>query len=149
MAALSPCATAVAVACDCSEPRSSEAEVFTCQLCSAQLFALPGNAGSALSVLKRVIKRVQGVCMWSWDGLSLPDLARGSWCRSPRVTPGRENEERGVQAEQINRGILSASSWRLAMGTKPVLLASGHSQCRSKGGAKKSTQLVGKEAPRA
>lgn len=58
--------------------------------------------------------------MWSWDGLSLLDFARGSWCRSPRVTPGRENEERGVQAEQINHRILSASSWTLAMGTKPV-----------------------------
>lgn len=42
---------------------AGELRSFACQLCSAQLFALPGNFGSALFVLKLVIKCVQGVCM--------------------------------------------------------------------------------------
>lgn len=50
----------------CATARSQgagELRSFTCQLCSAQLFALPGNFGSALFVLNLVIKCVQGVRM--------------------------------------------------------------------------------------
>lgn len=29
-------------------------------------------------------------CVWGWDGPSLPDPTRGTWCHSLRMTPGRE-----------------------------------------------------------
>lgn len=129
----------------CATARSQgagELRSCVCQLCSAQLFALPGNFGSALFVLKLVIKCVQGVCMEL--GWSLPDPTRGSGHCSPRMTPGRELGA-GARAEQINHRIMSASSWRLAMGSEPVPLTSGHSQCRSKeGGERKSHSACGK-----
>lgn len=49
-----------------------------------------------------------------------------------------------MQAEQINRGLLSASSWRAATGSEPVPLTSGRSQCRSKGGEEKIPSACGK-----
>lgn len=63
MADLSPCATVLAVLHECLEPKSRRAEdlhlpaLFSSALCSS------GNSGSALFVLKLVIKCVQGVCM--------------------------------------------------------------------------------------
>lgn len=84
------------------------------------------------------------VCVWSWDGLCLTP-PRGSWCCSPRMTPGRELGA-GARAEQINHSIMSVSSWRLAMGSEPVPLTSRHSQCRSKGvGERKIHSACGKK----
>jgi len=65
---------------------------------------------------------------WPCLGQPVPFSQSDSW---------HGNRELGAQAEQINRRIVSASSWRLAMGSEPVLLTPGHSQCRSKGGGKK------------
>lgn len=42
--------------------RAGELGSFACQLYSAQIFALPGNFGSAPFVLKFIIESVQGLC---------------------------------------------------------------------------------------
>lgn len=91
-----------------------------------------------------LLSSVSRVCVWSWDGLSLPDATQDSWCCSPRMTPDRGSRELGAQAEQINCRIMSANSWKLAMGSEPVPLTSGCSQCRGKGGGKKIHSACGK-----
>lgn len=60
---LSECATMVTSCGTAQSQGAGELRSFPCQFCSAQLFALPGNFGSALFILKLVIKGVQGVCM--------------------------------------------------------------------------------------
>lgn len=124
-----------------------ELRSFACQLCSAQLFAPPGNFGSALFVLKLVIKCVQSVrTELQWPVSALPHP--GQLVPFSRNESWQENQELGARAEQINHRIMSASCWRLAMGSEPIPLTSEHSQCRSKGGERKIHSACGKRGSR-